>query len=251
MNKLVSVITPVYNSALFLKDTIKSVIEQTYQNWELILVDDCSTDTSASIILDFANIDIRIKYKFLKCNKGAAAARNEGLRIAKGAYIAFIDSDDIWLPNKLSLQIAIMQKNNYPITYTSYDVFNETDVKNYTIQANLNLDYPAYLKNTIIGCSTSIIDKRIVGEFSFREDMRTRQDTKLWLTLLKKGYIAYGVDEVLVKYRVHKASISSNKIKAAAKVWDLYYRIENLGLLRSIYYFAHYSLNALKKRKLI
>ena len=245
---LVSIITPSYNSANYIKETIGSVIAQTYQNWEMIIVDDCSTDTSLNVINEYLHKDHRIKLVSLKSNVGAAEARNAALNTAKGRFIAFLDSDDVWLPQKLEIQVAIMLKNNFPITFTEYGVFNEDLSKyKYTIKIPDTINYTGYLKSTIIGMSTAIINREMIGSFSFY-NIRSRQDAYLWITLLKRNFIAYGVHENLTKYRLRETSISANKIQAAKKVWFLYYNLEKLGLIKSSYYFLHYAFNALKKR---
>ena len=198
MNKpLVSIITPSYNSGEYIINTINSVLYQTYQNWEMIIVDDRSTDNSLSLIQEAAKKDDRIKLISLNKNVGAAEARNKALENAKGLFIAFLDSDDFWMPEKLEIQIGIMIKNNYPISFTQYSVFNE-DLSNYkyTIKVPDCIDYYGYLKNTIIGMSTAIINKEIVGKFSFY-NIRSRQDAYLWITLLKRGHLAYGIHENL------------------------------------------------------
>ncbi len=245
---LVSVITPLYNGEQFIESTIESVVNQTYDNWEMIIVDDVSTDNSVEIVEEIAKNDTRIKLYKSEVNGGAAVARNKALQHAKGRMIAFLDSDDIWLPSKLEIQVKFMLENNYPISFTSYEVMNEKlESTGTTIKSVESIDYYGYLKNTIIGMSTSIIDKKIVGDFEFF-NIRTRQDTYLWLTLLKRGFKAYGIGNILAYYRVHSNSISSNKVKAAKRVWYMYYKMEKLGFFRSSYYFGHYAFNAVKKR---
>lgn len=245
---LISIITPLYNSEKFIDETIKSVLNQTYENWEMIIVNDFSNDKSEEIVTNHIIIDSRIKLISLKHNLGAAVARNLALKQAKGRFIAFLDSDDKWEPNKLELQLLFMIKNNLPISFTSYNLIDETGAKSNKIINSLpSIDYGQYLKNTIIGMSTSMIDTNLVNEFQFK-NIRTRQDTFLWITLLKRGHKAFGIDAVLASYRVRKDSISANKIKAALRVWYLYYKLEKLGLLKSIYYFFFYLYNALKKR---
>jgi teichuronic acid biosynthesis glycosyltransferase TuaG len=246
---LVSIITPSYNSETFIKDTILSVLNQTFQNWEMIIVDDKSRDESINIIQEFIKNDNRIKFIKLNNNMGAAMARNEALKVSKGRYISFLDSDDIWSPAKLEKQLTFMQSNNYPISFTSYETINENGKENnHIIRTVKSLDLEQYLKNTIIGFSTSMIDRNLIKEELKFLDIRIRQDTNLWITILKQGYKAYGLDEVLVKYRIHSNSISSNKVKAAKQVWNLYFNIHKFGLLKSIYYFSWYAFNAVKKR---
>lgn len=245
---LISIITPTYNSGIYIKKTIQSVINQTYSNWELIIIDDCSVDNTLEIVKLFSNNDSRIKLLKLEVNSGAAIARNRGLEIAKGRFVAFCDCDDIWFENKLEYQINFMLEKSLPISFTSYQLINENgESLNKVINAIDRITYLEYLKNTIIGMSTSMIDTSLVKEFRF-ENIRTRQDTMLWITLLKRGHVAYGIKEVLVKYTVRSNSISANKFKAASKVWDLYYNMEKMGLFKSSYYFIFYVFNAIKKR---
>ena len=247
-NVLVSIITPVYNYERYIAEAMESVLAQTYSNWEMIIVDDRSSDNSPEIVKKYAKKDHRIKLIELPENLGAAMARNRALEHAKGRYIAFLDSDDIWDNSKLAKQIAFMQKNDFPVTFTSYELINENGTQlNHVIHSVKKLSLNDYLKNTLIGFSTAIIDIEQTGSISFM-DIKTRSDTQLWITLLKKGFFAYGLDEVLVKYRKDHKSLSSNKIKAALQVWRLYYKIENIGLIRSLYSFLFYGINAIKKR---
>ncbi len=248
MKDLVSIITPSYNSVNFIEETINSVIAQTYENWEMIIVDDCSKDNSVELIQEYVNKDSRIKLIQNKVNKGAAETRNEALKVAKGRFFAFLDSDDLWLSNKLEEQIAFMKKGNYPISFTKYGLVDEEGQHlDKFVRVVPFIDYTGYMKNTIIGMSTSMIDTDIVEPFQF-VNIRTRQDTYLWITLLKRGHKAYGIDKVLANYRVREDSISANKVKAAKRVWYLYYHLEKLGFFRSAYYFSYYAFNAIKKR---
>ena len=246
---LVSVITPSYNSEEFIGSTINSVINQSYSNWELIIVDDCSSDETVSLIKEFVKKDNRVKLFVNDINSGAGHSRNVGLEMSKGRFIAFLDSDDLWLKDKLKEQVDFMLKKNIPISFTSYGLIDENGNKlNKTIKSVPKVDYKEVLKNTIIGMSTSMIDTTIVGKNFRLIDLRTRQDLYLWITLLKRGHLAYGLKSVLASYRVRTNSISSNKIDGAKKVWYLYYHVEKLGLLKSTYYFFFYAFNAIKKR---
>lgn len=245
---LVTIITPSYNSEKFIGEAIQSVLNQSYENWEMIIVDDDSTDNSIKKIKYYSNSDNRVNYFVLKNNQGAAIARNTALSKANGRFIAFLDSDDKWESNKLELQIAFMINNNIPISFTSYQLVDETGKKlNKTINSVRSIDYKGYLKNTIIGMSTAMIDTNLVNKFQFK-NLRTRQDTYLWISLLKRGHKAFGIKRVLASYRIRDDSISANKFKAIKRVWFLYYRLERLGLLKSIYYFTLYIINAIKKR---
>ena len=214
----------------------------------MIIVDDCSTDDSLNILQCAAKQDDRIKLILLNKNVGAAEARNKALENAKGRFIAFLDSDDVWMPEKLEIQIGLMIKNNYPISFTQYSVYNENlSTYRYTIKVPDYIDYSGYLKNTIIGMSTAIINKEMVGAFSFY-NIRSRQDAYLWITILKRGYIAYGIHKNLTKYRLRKESVSANKLKAAKMVWYLYFNLEKLGFIKASYYFGCYAYNAALKR---
>ena len=245
---LVSIITPVYYADRFLSDTIKSVQNQTYKNWEILLIDDCSKDNSAQIIKEFQKYDNRIKYIKLKKNSGASVSRNEGIRNAKGRFIAFVDSDDIWKPEKLEIQIKYMLKENLGFTFTSYRYMKENgELTNKIAKAPSKINYNGLLKNTIIGCSTVVIDREIVDYFEMPL-VRRGQDTATWLQILRKEKYAYGIEQDLVNYRLVGESLSSNKIIALKRTWNTYRNVEKLGLLKSSYVFCFYVFNAIKKR---
>ena len=248
MNSKVSVITASYNCAKFIEESIKSVLNQTYDNLELIIIDDCSTDNSEEIVNEYIKKDSRIKFYRLNNNSGAAVARNKGLDEATGRFIAFLDSDDIWDKQKLEKQINFMQTNNYGFSFTSYRLIDENGyLLNKEIRVPNEITYKNLLKNTIIGCLTVIIDKELIGDFKMPL-VRAGQDTATWLSILRCGNIAYGYDEILASYRLVNGSISSNKFKALKRTWNTYRKIEKLNLLKSIYYFSSYVLNAIKKR---
>lgn len=245
---LVSIITPVYNAEKFLSETIKSIQSQTYKNWELLLVDDCSKDNSAKIIEEFKISDNRIKYIKLEKNSGASVSRNTGIKNAKGRFIAFVDSDDIWKPEKLEVQVKYMLENNLGFTFTSYRYMKEDgELTNKVAKAPSKINYNGLLKNTIIGCSTVVIDTDIVEYFEMPL-VRRGQDTATWLQILRKEKYAYGIDKDLVYYRLVGESLSSNKIIALKRTWNTYRNVEKLGLIKSSYVFCFYVFNAIKKR---
>ncbi|RYA23177.1 glycosyl transferase [Malaciobacter halophilus] len=248
---LVSIITPSYKSAKFIAQTIESVLTQTYQNWEMIIVDDCSPDSSNEIIEKYIEKDSRIRLIKLDKNSGASGAKNVGLKNAKGRYISFIDSDDVWEPKKLEIQIKFMQDNNYEVSFTSYQLIDEnSDKLNKTVQVVQKLTMEDYAKNTIIGFSTSMIDRKLIDfELKFR-DIRIAEDLSFWIDILRNDKVAYGLDNVLVNYRVHSNSLSANKLKSARQILHSYLFIHRLGLFKSFYYFSFYIVNALKKRLL-
>ncbi len=246
---LVSIIIPTFNSGKYIAKTLKSVGDQSYQNWEVLITDDCSTDDTISVIEKFQKQEKRIRLFRNTVNSGAAISRNKSLENAKGRFVAFLDSDDLWKNTKLATQIKFMTQNKVPISCTSYDLIDEKGIPlGKTIRSVPRLDYKSHLKNTAIGMSTSMIDRTIVKDKFEFINIRTRQDCYLWITLLKRGHQAYGIEEPLVFYRVRSNSISANKFKAAKRQWYLYYTLENLGLFKSAYYFFFYAYNAVKKR---
>lgn len=245
---LVSIVTPVYNAEKFISETIDSVIMQTYENWELILVDDCSSDKSASIIDKYVKNDSRVKYIKNKENSGAAVSRNAGIELANGQYIAFVDSDDVWKSEKLEKQLSFMKENDYAFTFTAYRyVLEDGTVTDKIANTVEKIDYNGLLKNTVIGCSTVIIDRNVVGDFRMPL-LRRGQDTATWLQILKKIDYAYGLNEQLVEYRKVSNSISSNKFKALKRTWNIYRNVEKLGFFKSCYVFCCYALNAVMRR---
>jgi len=244
----VSVITPVYNAEEFLKETVDSVLNQTYTSFEHLLIDDCSTDNSAAIIKEFSKRDSRVKYLKLEENSGAAVARNTGLENAKGRYIAFIDSDDKWYPEKLKRQLSFMKKNDKAFTYTKYERISEENGEVLGAPGfPKKLDYSGLLKNTAIACSTVVIDRQVIGDFRMPL-VRKGQDTATWLKILREHNYAYLVDEVLNQYRAREGSLSSNKLDALKRTWNTYRNIEKLPLYKASYYFTFYVWNAVKRR---
>lgn len=248
IKNLVSIVTPVYNAERFIEKTINSVLAQTYEQFEMILVDDCSPDNSAAVINNLAELDSRIKYVKLEENSGAAVARNKGLEHAQGQYIAFIDSDDVWKPEKLDKQISYMNENNYSFTYTNFEIVEEDGkIMNASVPLPDKLNYSGLLKNTAIACSTVIIDRKVIGDFRMPL-VRKGQDTATWLKILRTHDYAYLFDEVMGSYRQVAGSISSDKIGALKRTWNTYRNIEKLPLIKAVYYFTHYTLNAIKRR---
>jgi teichuronic acid biosynthesis glycosyltransferase TuaG len=241
---LVSVITPSYNSSRFIKETIKSVQAQTYDNWEMIIVDDKSTDNTITIIEEIKQEDNRIKLIQLSTNSGAAIARNTAIKKAKGRFIAFLDSDDLWLPTKLEQQTKFMLSNDYAFTFTNYRIMKENGKKTEIVaKVTKDIDYNGLLKNTIIGCLTVMLDTTKIDNIEM-VNIRTRQDFVLWLSILKRGFKAYGLNEELALYRKVEGSISSNKLKAAKRTWKVYREIEKINLFKSTWYFINYAYNA-------
>lgn len=248
--ELISIITPVYKCEDLIEETIKCVLEQTYTNWEMILVDDCSPDNSANIIKKYADIDDRIKYIKLNENSGAAIARNKALEESSGRFVAYLDADDLWKPEKLEKQVKFMIKNNYAFTCTDYEKIDEQgNSLNKIVRIPTKVDYNLFLRNTIIQTVGVMVDTSITGkDLLVMPNIRRRQDAATWCQLLKKGFDCYEVPENLSYYRVVKNSLSSNKFKAIKMNWYWYRKIEKLPLWKTCYCFVGYAFNAVKKR---
>jgi teichuronic acid biosynthesis glycosyltransferase TuaG len=214
----------------------------------LIIVDDGSKDSSANIIQDLTNTDTRIKGFYFDKNIGAAEARNVAIQQAKGKYIAFLDSNDLWELEKLEKQISFMQTEDIAFSFSTYQPMSEDGSKLYSIiHAPKIVTYSAYLKNTIIGCLTVVIDREKAGDFEM-PNIRSSHDMALWLLIMKRGFDAYGLDENLARYRIVSASNTSSKWRAAKDVWKIYREVENLSFLYSSWCFLNYAFNALVKR---
>lgn len=248
MKPVVSIITPVFNGAGVIWQAIESVQSQTFKDWEMIIVDDCSTDDTSAVVKQYAVSDSRIHLFSQVENGGPARARNSALRAATGRYIAFLDSDDLWLPRKLELQLAFMREKSAAITYTSYRRFTEDSEKpGHLISLSHSFDYRGLLKNTGIACLTVMVDQELTG--SFEMPLVRHEDYALWLGLLKRGFVAHGLQLDLARYRVAQVSVSGNKFKSASWVWNIYRNVEHLSFPYAAWCFLNYGLNAYKKRK--
>ncbi|MCT2535123.1 glycosyltransferase family 2 protein [Aquibacillus koreensis] len=245
---LVSVITPTYNSSKFITSTIESVKNQTYHNWEMIIIDDCSRDHTVELVRQEQANDNRIKLIPLKENGGAAMARNTGMKQAKGKYIAFLDSDDLWTEKKLEEQIAFMEDNNFAFSFANYSIMDvDGNAAAKIIYAPRVVTYRSLLRNPgAIGCLTVVINREQIIDHMM-PNIKSRQDFALWLKILRSGYKGYGINKTLAQYRKVPGSISSNKIKAAKKNWYVYRQLEQLNTLRSSWYFANYAVRSIKK----
>ena len=244
----VSIILPSYNCENYISDTINSVIEQTFTNWELIVIDDCSRDKTISIVQDFVNVHDNIFLIKLKNNCGPAVARNRGIDFARGRFISFLDGDDLWLPKKLEIQLTFMKNNNYVFTYTSYDKIDYLGNRFEHVGVPSRVSYFDLLKTCSIGCLSAIYDTSYFGKIHMPL-IRKRQDYGLWLILLKSTNFAYGINTCLAQYRVHQNSISSNKFNVSLYTWRLFREFEGLGFFPSLYYFLHYSFRGLLRTK--
>lgn len=237
---LVSVITPTYNCGKFIGATIASVQNQDYNNWEMIIVDDCSQDETKNIVTEIAAKDDRIKYFCLEKNSGAAVARTKAMQLANGEYIAFLDSDDLWVPNKLTSQLAFMKDNGYAFTCTAYEQIDENgELLGKVIKTISKTDYNRLLLDCPVGNSTVVYSAKQMGKFEV-PNIRKRNDDALWLKMLKKEQYIYGMQDVLMQYRIRSGSISNNKLKVIKYHWILYREIEHLGVLRSLFHIGYW-----------
>lgn len=243
---LVSIIMPNYNGSKYLRETIDSVISQTYTNWELLFVDDCSTDDSLDIVRSYG--DQRIKILQNEQNSGAAVSRNRAIEAASGRWIAFLDSDDIWHCEKLSRHLEFMVERNSKFSFTHYYVVDENGAQTAQFCPRLDkYDYNTILKHCYIGCSTVIYDREALGTFFMPEDAVKREDFACWLRILRTGVCADCLEEALTSYKIHGNSVSSNKIKMIKYQWNVYRRVEKLSFIKSVYYMVHWAIKGVLK----
>ena len=244
----VSIITPVYNAAEYVGDAIRSVQAQTYTDWEMWLVDDCSSDESAGIISGFLEAE-RIHLVRFPENKGAANARNAGINMSTGRYIAFIDADDIWSKDKLEKEIKFMNDTRAAFAYTAYE-FGDENAKGTgrIVHPSDRLTYKKALSRTIIFTTTVMFDLEKIDKEEILMKQVPSEDTATWWRILRNGHIAYGLDENLAVYRRPARSLSSNKMTAIKRIWNLYRNEEGLGVIQSAYCFAFWALRATLRR---
>jgi teichuronic acid biosynthesis glycosyltransferase TuaG len=244
---LVSVITPVYKVENLIETTINSVLNQTYKKIEMILVDDCSPDKSADIILEYAKTYPQIRYYRLDKNSGAAVARNKAIELAEGQYIAFLDSDDVWKSEKIEKEVELSRKKNVDFVFTAIEMINEHgNLVKSKRKIEECIDYKFLMTNTMIATSSVLIDISKVGKFQMPL-IRSGQDYATWLMLLRDGRKAYGINEALTQYRRTEGSLSSKKTKNWKKVWRIQVEEEGISPMIAYLHCAGYIFNALKK----
>lgn len=230
----VSIIMPVYNRERYIQKSITSVLNQTYKNWELIIVDDCSTDNTAMIVK--SNIDDRIRLLSNNLNVGASVSRNKAIGNANGDYIAFLDSDDIWLPEKLEKQLAFMISNNYDFSYTNYNhIDNEGNDLKVIVTGPKKVNKSMMFRTCYVGCLTVMYNAKNIGLMQ-TADIRNREDYALWLKVIKKSD-CYLLDQQLASYRRIKISLShESKFKLIKCHYDLFKKSENMNAIQAVYY---------------
>jgi teichuronic acid biosynthesis glycosyltransferase TuaG len=244
----VAVIMPCHNGARTIAQAVQSVINQTFRNWELVVVDDGSTDASSQIIQDFSTADPRIWSIRNDKPSGAANARNNALRNTRARYVAFLDSDDAWLPHKLEAQLKSMEEHGAALACGSYDVMDGSGAIIGEVRPTPGfLTYQGLLTNCSVGALTAILDRSLCGEIQFHSRLSTGEDYQLWLSLMRRGLKGFCLSETLAIYRVHGKTLSSNKFTAARNRWRVYREFEKHNVLKSAFYFSMYTVTGILK----
>ena len=240
MNVLVSIITPAYNSAKFIAETIQSVQNQTHENWEMIIVDDGSSDETLAIVQAFIDKDKRIKFYKLALNSGPAVARNTAIEKASGDFMTFIDADDIWFPTFIENSIKTIQETKIPFVFSSYKRSNEHMEFVYSdFIVPQKVSYSDILKSNSISCLTAFVDVKTLGK-KYMPLIRKRQDMGLWLNYLKVIPFAYGIQETQAIYRIRQNSLSRKKSDLIKYQWQFYREVEKLHIFQASYYMMHW-----------
>lgn len=249
MDKLVSIVVPVFNAGAYIEETIAMVCAQTYEQWELLLVDDCSSDDGKEKIKEFCRKDSRVHLIEKEKNEGAALARNTGIDRASGRYLAFLDADDVWLPEKLEKELQFMEEKQAAFVFSSYE-FGDEQAKGTgkIVRVPKTLSYREALSRTVIFTTTVLFDTGKIDKGMLEMPNVKSEDTATWWRILRQGYTAYGLDEVLAIYRRPRKSLSSNKLVAISRIWNLYRNEEKLSLPDSIYQFILWAFRASLRR---
>lgn len=247
----ISIVVPVYNAEKYIEQTIAMVQKQTFTDWELILVEDCSKDNSAAelkrITEELKDSRIRVIYK--KQNEGAAKARNTGIEAATGRYLAFLDADDIWKETKLEGELAFMKEKQAAFVFTAYEFGDEQgNGTGKIVEVPKTLTYKQALSRTVIFTSTTLFDLSVIGRELIKMPNVPSEDSATWWQILRQGYVAYGYPEVTTIYRRPPKSLSSNKGKAIQRIWYLYRNVEKLPLLTSAVCFVSWAFRATLRR---
>ncbi|MCM1192286.1 MAG: glycosyltransferase [Butyrivibrio sp.] len=251
MDELISIIVPVYNVERFIEETIDCVAAQTYSRWELLLVEDGSSDRTVSIIEEsiLKRGEDRIRLIRQPENRGAALARNRGLKEAAGRYIAYLDADDLWVPEKLERELAFMREKDAAFAFTGYEFVHEDGSgTGKVVRVPETLNYRQALKNTTIFTTTVMFDTEKIEKSLLEMPVMKSEDTALWWKVLRNGYTAYGLDENLAKYRRSGKTLSSNKLEAVRRIWNLYRKAEGMGILSSAWHFCFWAVRAVRRR---
>ena len=249
INDLVSIVMPVFHAEAFLEKTVETVQEQTYKNWELIAVDDCSGDGRFELLCRLAEADGRIRPVRQEHNQGAAASRNKGVELAQGRYLAYLDADDLWTKTKLEKELAFLKEKQAAFAFTGYEFGDSDGVGNGKIvHVPETLTYKKALSRTVIFTTTVLFDLQKISKELVCMPQVKSEDTATWWRILRNGYTAYGLDENLAVYRRPAKSLSSNKLEAIRRIWYLYRKQEGLSLFTSLYHFCFWALRAVARR---
>ena len=249
MEDIISIIIPVHNAGAFIEETVESVLAQSVGNWELILVENGSTDDSVEKLNRLSELDSRIKVIDLHESASAARARNAGIDASSGRYIAFLDADDLWRIEKLEKELNFLKSKNAAFVFTGYE-FGDDEAKptGKIVKVPESINHTQAMKNTTIFTSTVMFDTKLVDKEELHMPEIKSEDTALWWKVLRKGYLAYGLDENLVIYRRPSKSLSSNKFEAIRRIWYLYRKWEQLSFIKSAWYFMHWAARAVIRR---
>lgn len=246
-NCLVSIITPMYNAKQYISETIESVIAQVYTNWEMIIVDDGSTDESPKVVQEYAKKDARIRYYRQQKNGGIAKARNTAIGYARGRYVAFLDSDDLWKPDKLQKQLVFMEKEGAHFSHTACGIIDGNGLVTGKVRhVPKTIDYKHLLRGNGIACLTVVIDRKYIDKIAMPDI--PHEDYAMWLDIMKRGEIAWGLDDELAEYRVAQHSVSNNKLRAAGWTWNIYRHYLQLPIWKAAESFICYMWKAVVKR---
>ncbi len=251
VNETVSIIVPVYNAEKYIVETMEHVAAQTYENWELLLVVDGCGDDCARVIREYQKTtgEKRLRLMVNEENMGAARSRNRGLLAARGRYIAYVDADDLWRPEKLERQLQYMREKQAAFVFTGYEFADEQGAgTGRVVHVPSRLTYREALKNTTIFTSTVMFDTQMIPREMLEMPEIKSEDTALWWKVLREGHTAWGLDQNLVLYRRPRQSLSSNKLEAVRRIWNLYRRAEGLSVPYSLYNFCFWAWRAVMRR---
>ena len=248
---LISIVVPVYRAERYIEETMDCVRAQTYPHWELLLVEDCGPDRSREVIQEYIRRtgDERIRLLMQPTNQGAARARNLGVNEAKGRYLAYLDADDLWVPDKLEKELAFLKERQVAFVFTGYEFADENGKgTGKIVRVPETITYKEALKNTTIFTSTVMFDMEQLSKEQLQMPQIKSEDTALWWRILREGYVACGFNENLVKYRRAGKSLSSNKLEAVRRIWNLYRKAEGMSVINSAYHFCFWAVRAVKRR---
>lgn len=251
MNELISIIVPVYNAENFILETMDCVLAQTYPEWELLMVEDCGSDRSAEVIAQYAEEKQESRIRLIRqpSNQGAARARNRGLKEAKGKYIAYLDADDLWMPEKLERELAFLKDKDAAFVFTGYEFADENGRgMGKVVHVPKTLSYRQALSNTTIFTTTVMFDTEKIPKEQLKMPEIKSEDTALWWKVLRSGHTAYGLDENLALYRRPGRSLSSNKLEALRRIWNLYRKAEGMSVASSAWHFCFWAVRAVRRR---